>query len=394
MLQFRRIGKSLGLASTALALSVASLLSVLQPSTASAAAITSRFLELSTTVGAATASHKYSFTIPGAASTVQSMEFQYCDNPVPTVACAQTVGASGISTSGVGASPTVSGLDGTWAASAFNSNTAVRVTRSGGASASNVTTAVSPFEITFTNITNPAFDGNSPNGSNSFYVRVRVFTDNAYTTQRDRGSVASATTANIDLTAIVRETLNFCVGTSLGAGTDCATVTGTAVGLGDADDVLSLTSATTNRDHSYFRISSNGFNGSVIKYSASGTLTDGANNIDGVTSEVAFTTPGTTEQFGLAIDTTVAGGNTLCSQSSAPTNGVVADSNYNAGNETVAAASYNFSSTSNVTPVTIATAPGIVDWATCGVGYAANIAPTTPAGVYTASVNYIAVPTF
>jgi hypothetical protein len=366
---------------------------VLSTRTASAAPLTLRKLEVSnSSSGTITqgqgVKHNFAFTVP-AGNNVGWMEFEYCVNPIPTVACvaptglnltgATLTGQTGIA--GFGTTPTIV------------SGRTLQIQRAAVAQGSSQAVTYQ-----FSGITNPTYQTPGASDINTFYVRIRTYETASLVTIRDRSSVASAVTQNIDVTGIVRETLHFCVGVTV-AGTDCVSVAGTALGIGDTDDVLSLSTAITNRDHAYFRLATNANGGSVVKYSASSTavtnsLADGLNDIDPVASQVSFGTPGTTEQFGLGIDTSVANGSTKCSQTVAPLNGMVASASYNAANETVAASSYNFSATSNVTPVTLATAPSIVDWATCGVGFAANIAPTTPAGVYTSKFNFIAVPQY
>ena len=73
----------------------------------------------------------------------------------------------------------------------------------------------------------------------------------------------------------------------------------------------------------------------------------------------------------------------------------VVNNNYSNHDATQSTTSFAFDETSNTIPVAMADEPDqVVDCVTGKVRYIANIAATTPAGIYTTKVNYIASPQY
>ncbi|HEX3568909.1 MAG TPA: hypothetical protein VHT70_04525 [Candidatus Saccharimonadales bacterium] len=240
-------------------------------------------------------------------------------------------------------------------------------------------------------ITNPSTTG-------TFFVRITTYSDTTYGTAVDNGTAASSTAQQISITAKVQEALNFSVGApasgSLPApGATCAPFTdpGTLT-IGDANNGLSSSQAYDG--HSYFRVSTNGINGTKILYSGD-TLKSGANSIAsiGETSGGTSSTPGTA-QFGLGIDTSdTQSGNgysfTSLTSTISPAYGLGAGTITPAGT-----AKFNFNTASLTSPVQIASSAGVISCDTGSVRYLANIATNTPPGIYTTTIDYIAVPTY
>lgn len=236
-------------------------------------------------------------------------------------------------------------------------------------------------------ITNPTAD------NEEFFVRITTFSDAAYTTSVDQGTVANSTAEQIEITAKVQETLNFSVGTTPGdPGNSCAALTGSALGLGLAPDYVLDFNAAYDA-HSYFRVSTNANVGTVIYYSGD-TLKYGVNDINAIGTTAAASDLGT-EQFGLAIDSADATPFGYSMTSLIPT------APYDNGDGTITdggTATFAYDVTSVATPKEIAnsTSAGtktiICD--TGSVRYLGNISTTTPPGVYTTTITYLATPTY
>ncbi|HEU4914660.1 MAG TPA: hypothetical protein VFT16_04650 [Candidatus Saccharimonadales bacterium] len=355
---------------------------------ADAAQITSRKMTLSSsangniTTGAALSGtngaktkHTFDFTTSGAS--VGSIEFQYCTTPLPGTTCTAPTGldastvttiggtsATGWSLGTAGNAPTASRIRITHTAAAINTVNFAFGTGSGGAT---------------DYIKNPTTD------NTSFFVRITTFSDTAWTTSVDQGTVANATADQIDITAKVQETLNFSVGSTFTAPTaSCVALTNANLPLGSpSDGVLDFTQAYDA--HSYFRLSTNANGGTVIYYSGD-TLKNGSNTISAIGTTATASAPGTS-QFGLGIDS----GDTNHSFTN-----LASTSPYNQANGVLSAGTTKFAfSTASVTaPAQIASAAGTVTCDTGSVRYLGNISTTTPPGIYTTTISYLAVPTY
>lgn len=362
---------------------------------AGAAQITDRKLSIGNSANGSLAAgqnvtYTFTFTVPGAASTVQSMDFQFCSGPLPGTDCniraGQSVTSAAISGSPSGLTGWALGTAGNAPTNSWSNGTAgtggrIRITRT---NASNVGSDT-PVTIAFSGITNPTTD------NQAFFVRILTYTDTAWTTSRDNGSVANSTAQQIDITAKVQETLNFSVGSTPGApGASCTAFSDSgALALGDATDGT-LSFAQAYDAHSYFRISTNANGGTIIYYSGD-TLKNGSNSIAAIGTSAAASAVGTA-QFGLGIDssdTQSGGGHSFTS--------LAATAPYNTGNGTITnagTAQFAFSTASLTTPVQIASSSGTITCDTGSVRYLGNISTTTPPGIYTTTISYLAVPTY
>jgi hypothetical protein len=246
-------------------------------------------------------------------------------------------------------------------------------------------------------ITNPS----DPASNNyPFFARIQTYTDNTYTTAGDYGSVAASTTQQINITAKVKEVLNFSVGNAAQLTTPtalCTALNNTAgaastsgdIKLGDTNGVLSFT--TSYDAHSYFRLSTN-TNGGVGVYYSGDTLKNGTNQINPINGSPDYSRTNTS-QFGLAIDNS----DTQGGQGYSFTN-LTAAANYANGNGGLAVGAGNaqffFDPTSISAPILLASAPGAVACDTGSVRYVGNISTATPAGIYTTTITYIATGTY
>lgn len=220
-------------------------------------------------------------------------------------------------------------------------------------------------------------------------------------------------------------------------GMTLGTLTPNVLQLGNATGEFSLETAHTYSTHSYWRLSSNSSAGATVYYSGvtlSNTVGDQIQAI-GVTKQSP--TRGS-EQFGLALDNGTAanydvsynkernGGTGLFQNGAdnavagldaaslaadgASTNGswhapklapLAPTTNYSEGTGNVnpeygaVNTKFAFDTESNLTPTPIASENSqVVDCVTGKMRYIANIAATTPAGIYTTKINYIAAPQY
>lgn len=222
--------------------------------------------------------------------------------------------------------------------------------------------------------------------------------------------------------------------------------------LGDQAAESSLSTENTYITHSFWRLSSNSSAGATVYYSGHTLSNTVGDQIKPIGANKAAPAKGA-EQFGLALantsnvdDTTVNGvtpqysadtsgspvhqnfsvnyaqespyengndnGKTAIHTASLTADGVIAnqswhaprlypllaDSNYNNGTGSVNSSpttQFAFDQTSDTIPVALATEPDqVVDCVTGKMRYIANIAATTPAGIYTTKINYIAAPQY
>jgi hypothetical protein len=152
---------------------------------------------------------------------------------------------------------------------------------------------------------------------------------------------------------------------------------------------------------SYFRASSNTLGGTVIYYSGD-TLKSGANSITSVglgggggTTGVSSTLG--TKQFGLALDPS---DSSYSFTDLAANNGSNIAShlyNYSQGNGTITnagTAKFQFDTASTTTPRPIAVAAAGIACDTGTVRYIGNVSTSTPAGIYTTTITYLATGTY
>ncbi|HKR81559.1 MAG TPA: hypothetical protein VJR27_01005 [Candidatus Saccharimonadales bacterium] len=347
---------------------------------------------------------KYTFTFTPSTTAISSLSIMFCTTPIPaTGSCTTPTGfdashVASIQSTSLAGSPSLdtttanpsnsqgicNGGSSTtrtncvllkWASGTAQSATAQTIVVGGGAS---------------DYITNPTSTG-------TFFARITTYSDNAYTTTVDTGTTASSTATEISITAKVQEALNFSVGVSnsVAPGSTCTAFSDSgALSIGDPTNGLSSTTAYDG--HSYFRISTNGINGTKVYYAAD-TLKSGSNSIAaaGTTQPTPTTavasSPGI-PQFGLAIDSSDTQSGNGYSFSS-----LSATAPYTAGNGTITSggsALFALAPSSVTTPVQIASTGNVITCDTGSVRYLANIATNTPPGIYTTTVDYIAVPTY
>lgn len=206
--------------------------------------------------------------------------------------------------------------------------------------------------------------------------------------------------------------------------------------MGNSTAENSLETGHTYSTHSFWRLSSNSSAGATVYYSGHTLTNTVGDEITPIGQNKAYPLRGS-EQFGLAIATAVNGGSNeadlqtsyaqeatyesgndflagvpltaIDSSTTADTTGnaswhtptlypLVPTANYSEGTGAIdggGGARFAFVGTSDTVPVPIASEDNqVVDCVTAKMRYIANVAATTPAGIYTTKVNYIAAPQY
>jgi hypothetical protein len=339
-----------------LALGIVLVALVFQPFQVSASQITSRNVALGTSQGGTSTSHNFTFTLP-TSTTVKSMDFLYCTTA--SGGCTTPTGLT-TTTAALNGAPGNLGSGGSWVVGGTPTNGRIQIDN-----ASNTGSPSAGATVNFNTITNPTLSGNST----VFYVRITSYSDAAWTTALDTGTVASAVTNQIQVTASVNETLDFC---AFQTGSTCAGGTGTTVALGS----LSSSAATTGT--SVMLAGTNATTGYTIQYTGA-TLT-GPSTIAATGASGASSTTGSA-QFGINV-----ANNTSPTVGAAPSGGIGAGGTHYATANTF---SYVASTLTQIAQATGSTAD-----TTFTVSYLANIPSNQAAGSYTTTITYICTALF
>jgi hypothetical protein len=321
-----------------------------------ASQITGRSVTLSNSAGAATGvSYALVTAAVPTATAVKSVQIQFCTSA--SGACTTPTGFSA-STSTLASQPTGLGATSGWTVNTATAGS-LRIVN-----ASNATVPTGAVTINWAGVTNPTAN------NTTFYGVVTTYSDSAWTTPLDTGTVALSTATQIQVALTVSEALTFCAGTSI-TGQNCGSIAGNTVNLG----VGSTTTASTGT--SVLAASTNAASGYSITVSGA-TLTSGGNLITANTSNAASSVG--TKQFGLNLVS-----------NSAPTVGSavtgigtgVAATNYNTTN------SFRFGTGETVATVAVPTNANAYT-----VSYVANIDGVTPPGSYNTNLTYVATANF
>src|SRR3989338_5021326 len=332
----------------ALSVAIAFMLQLFMPLTVFAAAgtLTSRKITLgSSAISGTDREHKYDFTLSGT-DNLGSIKFEYC------------TAASGACGTVTGLDTDAATIDAQTGATGFTvyatttTTTVIGITLT----AASASGAVS---YTFSGIINPSTT------NQTFFIRITTYTAANFTCTDDTGVVAASTANQIDVSALVDETLTFCVYT----GANCA-AGGSTVNLG----TLSASShAASNFGTSKMDAATNANSGYAIAYAAANTLT-GPNGT--ITANAGSTQVAGTEEFGINLKNNTdpdVGIDPVGGSGSASAGYGTADSfKFNTSGEQVASAS----------AATVST--------TYNVSYVADISTITEPGTYQTTVVYIA----
>lgn len=322
----------------------------------SAAQITGRKVTLSNTNGAASGvAYTFNSDALPSGTAVRSVKAEACTTA--SGACSTPSGFTAASAD-IAGQPTGLGAAASWSDDSNAGN--LRITH-----ASNVTAPSGTVSIAWTTVTNPTAD------NTTFYLRVTTYSDSAYSSAIDSGTIAVSTAEQITVNATVDETLTFCTGTSGITNSSCASATGSTVSLG------TITPSTTGASTSQIGVSTNAASGYAITV-AGNTLTSGGNTVAALASQAASSQG--SAQFGLNLrdNATPNIGSDVSGSGTA-----TATANYNTADQ------YRFVSGDIIASKNAADAHRLFT-----VSYIANVAGNTPAGSYTTNLTFVATATF
>ncbi len=331
---------------------------------ANAAQITNRKLTLGTSQASVSTTHNYTFTAP-TGTTILSIDFTYCTTPSGT--CTLPSGLT-TTTATIGSTSNL-GSGGAWTIGGTPTNGRIQISN-----ASNTGSPSAAATVNFNAVTNPSISGSN---QNTFYVRIATYSAANWTGQLDTGVSAASVTNQIQVTANVDETLNFC---AFQTGVNCSSGTGNTVAMG------TLTSSAATGGSSKLVAGTNAASGYVIQYLGA-TLTCAA--CSGAPTIAATGTTGATSTTGSAqfgINAVANAGTPGPAQGSSPSGGSgSASTNYATGN------TYSFQAN---TLTQIAAAVGSTADTLYTVSYLANIPSNQAAGSYSTTLTFICTATF
>jgi hypothetical protein len=382
---------------------------------ASAAQITSRSVAITTSKAGATATYTYTYTL-ATAGNVGSISFQACTTPLGT--CTSPGGTISLN---AGSTTIVSG----WAAGVF--------TRSAAAATTNCTAAVNMLctarssavsETAASKVMTASSQVNPAVGS--YFIRITTYSDIAWVTPVDAGTVGYAVANQLTVNARVQEVLNFCVGTTTvndattTPGTDCTAISGSTVDIGVLDSgSVALSPVSTNGGNSFNGVAmlrTNAQSGATVSYYAEQDTSSGALKVVGAacgstlgggsTTDQCINTPSSTngnqatltagtEAFGMTIAGVNCGSTAsgYCTFTSG-TNNLKQTAGYIGGTTTSYGTGTGFAWRADGTAVQIASSTTVVDDEALILRFSATPAITTPTGAYTTTSTYIATATY
>lgn len=413
--------------------------------TASAQTLSSRSLQISTSQGNATdVIYTFEFNLASDGN-VGSIQILFCTTALGT--CTTPTGMSAAGAELNTDTDTVAGSDAGFA-DGTNAAGTLQVTKT--------PADVNPGDTvhlefgdggtSFAGITNPDLSGNST----SFYARITVYSDNAYTTAVDSGTVVGVILRQITVNGRVAERLDFCVGAvlddNLGTGGEdteleaisdnsvCTNIPGdTVVDIGVLDDSTVYISPVpadpitgANGNYGVAAVKTNASNGVVVSFfaedaaSVSNTDTDhlkafrvaptdcdadqtaGAGLTDQCFRSAAPTgedfgalSGATQERFGMQVSCFDQGDGTRSTTSALSADANFADSDTSSGVDCEDDDdNSNFAWNETSTAADLASSTGVVDDEIIKFNFGATTSSTTPTGAYTVVSTYIATATF
>jgi len=365
------IAKRYSYAATAALLTAAMLLPAFIMGSAGAEQLENRSVEVSSSkVGEAAVTYHITFT--PTATEIGGVVVDFCTGPIPGTTC---------TSAGVVVGSTVADTDGlseTWTAAASGTKLTLSTTTPE-TPAGAITFSVSGFT--------------NPGTAQTVYPRIFTYatagaaagyTSGTVTgTYIDNGSAAFAVVQEIDVTAIVRETLTFCVsGTAVATAASCASATTPSVDLGDEQDNVHVIDALDVHTASiYYHLSTNAANGTKINLKGTNlNLVSGSASINSASTPTEIAAG--TAAFGVRVDTPAVPEEGAALTRGADVAGAVAD---------------EYSVPSAVTGAygaPLLQAAGPVLNAAGDITFGATASPNTPAGIYTAKYSLIATPSY
>lgn len=314
------------------------------PRVASASSITPRKVVLGTSVPSLSTTYSFLFTVPHT-TVIESASFTACTTASGT--CTPAAGFSA-SSSTLTSQPTNLGDTSGWTVDTGTVNS-LRISKTG-----NVAAPTGSQTVGFSNVTNP----NYPN--QTFYIRIETFSDDAWSSSIDTGTVAASTAGTTSVGAAVDETLNFSLSDS---SVDLGTLTKTSTGVGTSTMTVGTNAAT----------------GYSVSYLGTTTLTSGTHIIDAMATAASSTM--NSKQFGINLmhNTTPAVG---LDKTGTGTGG--ATTGYDTLNQ------FKFNTAGDV----VASASVPTNDNVFTTSYIANIDSSAAAGMYTTTMTYVMTANF
>jgi len=382
------IAKRYSYAATAVLLGATMLLPVIISGSAGAEQITERSVTASTSASAGT-SVEYTIAFTATSAVIGGVVVDFCQGttgPLAGTACTSWGGT-------IPATPTVSvtGHASTWTAT--GSGSVLTITTTSPAAPSG------PMEFTVEGLTNPTLGGSEYH--RTVYPRIFTYANatnaGAYDDEApgasviDSGSAAFAIVREIDVTAIVRETLTFCVaGASIedncGDGVEVAPSLKLGADSGDGETFI-IDDSDLYVGNVYYQLSTNAANGTDINIKGEyADLRSGSNVIAGLATR--GTIAAGEEKFGVAVNPGAVAG---------PEDGTDLTVGANFGQANVNKLLSEYAMPAAVTTTygdTVAQASGPVRNANGSLVFGVSAAANTKAGIYTAKYNLIATPSY
>jgi hypothetical protein len=344
---------------------------VFQADFANAAQITARSVTLGSATPSASTTYNFAFTVPTTGTPIKSVSFMACTTASGT--CSSVAGFTNTSTL---SQPTGMGAAAGWTANTATAGS-IRIVN-----ASNATNPSGNQTANFSAVANPS------TANQAFYIRITTYSDAAWSTAIDTGTVAASTSTPIVLSGTMPESLIFCTGATISTTVgipDCATATSGAVSFNQLFSPTDTATAT-----SQMAASTNAATGYVITVNGV-TLTSGGNTIPAMTT-LATGVRGT-GQFGLnlKLNTTATSTVAVGAEVALAPNGTSLRGQAFTGYNTVD--SFKF-----VTGDTIAKSDNTVAGPTNAQiftsSYVVNVAGNQASGTYTSTLTYICTATF
>ncbi|HYF97282.1 MAG TPA: hypothetical protein VD947_04590 [Patescibacteria group bacterium] len=400
------------------ALFLSAFLPLVYENKAYAAQLTSRSLTVSTAIpGDATATYTFGFTVP-TATTILGIKFEACTTAIGSCTTPTGLDFNNSPTLGspTGFTGTGFALDGTGANDCTAGTGVLCINRASGSDTSGA--RVVPFD----DITNPTTE------NSTFFVRITTYNDDDYQSGDilDEGTVASAVTQTLTISARIQEVLNFCVGSTAvddattSPGASCGDVSGTTVDLGILDASAVNTSPVDassggNDTNGVAMLRTNAASGATVSYKsiqAAGSNHLGALRVSGATcnagtvnTDQCITSAGTTqsafaagtEEFGMTVGGVNCGSTTgyTCNFSGGTYN-LQRDGDYDGlGSDTYGSDNTNgYAWDETGTVDQIAASTGAVDDESLILIFAATPNAVTPTGNYSTQADFIVVATY
>lgn len=398
---------------------------------ASAAQLTDRQVTL-TDSRVAPVTSEYDFSFDFASTAVQSVIFEFCDAPLPLSTCTKPAGMR--------VEPSQAALD-SHTNFPVNGTTFTEVAANSGdcddVTADDATTTkycINRTEATAGAGADATVDLSgiiNSTAADTVYIRIYLYSDNAFATQVHQGTVAAAINETLTVNGRVQERLNFCVSAIDDAASmpatvaACTALTDNNIDLGVIDETSiarspeDVTAEGADDDYGVLMLNTNASAGAIISYfpvaDTGGTNETFSFRVDDATCVAAGSQPDETDQC--FVDASNAGsGTTLASgtegfgvqipcidtsQGSSSALGSVPDFYNNADDDTTNAANCEDTDAGQVygwnesgTADTLTSSSTTVDNEIVKLRFGATAAPTTPSGEYTVTTVYIATVNF